>query len=108
MKINKNKELTEKATKNKKIDGRSATRTGRIVQFATSVTVDFDNAIRQLAREDNLMIVQVLEKSLELYKKQRVSVSSEKSEIRSKNREVGHPHLSAQKYKNKDDNIERE
>jgi len=66
MKVNKNKEVGKKITK--KIDGRSATRTGRIVQFATSVTVDFDNTIRQLAKDDGLMIVEVLEKSLLLYK----------------------------------------
>ncbi|KLL03747.1 MAG: hypothetical protein MRERV_34c022 [Mycoplasmataceae bacterium RV_VA103A] len=72
MKVNKsntNKEVIRKPTK--KIDGRSATRTGRIVQFATSVTVGFDNTIRQLARDDGLMIVEILEKSLSLYKEQR-------------------------------------
>jgi hypothetical protein len=68
--INKSKEIIKKKP-TKKIDGRSATRTGRIVQFATSVTVDFDNTIRQLARDDGLMIVEVLESSLLLYKEQR-------------------------------------
>ena len=52
----------------KRLDGRSATRTGRIVQFATSVTVEFDNTIRQLAREEGLMMAEVLEKSLQIYK----------------------------------------
>lgn len=55
----------------KRIDGRSATRTGRIVQFATSVTPEFDNEIRKLARESNCMIVEVLERSLNLYKQER-------------------------------------
>lgn len=75
MKINKNKEASIKKI-TKKIDGRSATRTGRIVQFATSVTVDFDNTIRQLARDDGLMIVEILEKSLLLYKKHRERAKS--------------------------------
>jgi len=69
-KNNKGKEIIKKKP-TKKIDGRSATRTGRIVQFATSVTVDFDNTIRQISREDNCMIVEILERSLLLYKEQR-------------------------------------
>jgi hypothetical protein len=64
-----NKKIIKKPSK--KIDGRSATRTGRIVQFATSVTVEFDNEIRQLARDNNCMIVEVLERSLLLYKQER-------------------------------------
>jgi hypothetical protein len=73
VKVNKNKEVSKIDKKKiiKRTDGRSGTRTGRIVQFATSVTVDFDNTIRQLAKDDGLMIVEILEKSLSLYKEQR-------------------------------------
>jgi hypothetical protein len=86
IKVNKSKEVGKKTTK--KIDGRSATRTGRIVQFATSVTVDFDNAIRQLARDDGLMIVEVLEKSLSLYKEQRERERERESKITKKKRKI--------------------
>jgi hypothetical protein len=68
----------------KRIDGRSATRTGRIVQFATSVTTEFDNDIRQLSRDNNCMIVEVLEQSLELYKRER----ERESKIRKKSQKI--------------------
>ncbi|CAG8566765.1 14697_t:CDS:2, partial [Cetraspora pellucida] len=92
MKVNKsntNKEVIRKPTK--KIDGRSATRTGRIVQFATSVTVDFDNTIRQLARDDEeissfaqadqITQSELLTKGLELCQKDRAKKKSLISQI---------------------------
>jgi len=43
------------------------------VQFATSVTIDFDRTTRELAREENLMICEVLERSIEAYIRERKS-----------------------------------
>lgn len=53
-----------------RIDGRSLRRSGRTLQFATRVTPEFDNELRVLAERDGLMLVEVLERALELYKKQ--------------------------------------
>jgi len=63
----------EEIKKYKKIDARTIRRTGRIVQFATSVTIDFDRTIRELAREENLMICEVLERPIEAYIRERKS-----------------------------------
>jgi len=48
-------------------DGRSARRTGRIVQFATRVTLEFDERFRAIAERDGLLHVELLEKSLAAY-----------------------------------------
>jgi hypothetical protein len=48
-------------------DGRSARRTGRTVQFATRVTPDFDERFRAIAERDQLLHVELLEKSLAAY-----------------------------------------
>lgn len=54
----------------RRIDGRSARRTNRTLQFATRVTPEWDAELRALAQRDGLLLVEVLEKALELYKKQ--------------------------------------
>lgn len=48
-------------------DGRSARRTGRTVQFATRVSLEFDERLRTLAARDGLMLVEVLERALDAY-----------------------------------------
>lgn len=50
-------------------DGRSARRTGRTVQFATRVSDDFDRKFRAVAKRDKLLMVDLLEKALEAYEK---------------------------------------
>jgi hypothetical protein len=56
-----------------RIDGRSMRRTNRVVQFATRVTPEFDQRVRAIAMEEGLLIVEVLEKALNLYERQRQS-----------------------------------
>lgn len=51
-----------------RIDGRSARRTHRTVQFATRVKPEWDVELRRLAQRDGLLLVEVLERALELYK----------------------------------------
>jgi hypothetical protein len=53
------------------LDGRSARRTNRTVQFATRVTPEFDERIRQIAQRDNLLLVEVMEKALDAYEYQK-------------------------------------
>jgi hypothetical protein len=54
-----------------RIDGRSMRRTNRVVQFATRVTPEFDQRVREIAVEEGLLIVEVLEKALNAYESQR-------------------------------------
>ena len=42
-------------------------RSGRTVQFATRVSPDFDERIRQIAMREGLLLVEVLERALEAY-----------------------------------------
>ena len=56
-----------------RIDGRSMRRTNRVVQFATRVTPEFDQRVRAIAMEEGLLIVEVLEKALNAYERQRLS-----------------------------------
>ena len=54
-----------------RIDGRSLTKTGRTVQFATRVSWEFDSKLRHIAQRDGLKLVEVLERALEAYEKSR-------------------------------------
>jgi len=54
-----------------RIDGRSARRSNRTVQFATRVTAEFDNRIRAIATRDGLLLVEVMEQALEAYESNR-------------------------------------
>ena len=56
-------------------DGRSLRRSNRVVQFATRVTPDFDRRIRDIAERDGLLIVEVLERALELYESRQLPSS---------------------------------
>jgi hypothetical protein len=50
-----------------RIDGRSARRSNRTVQFATRVTPEFDARIREISARDNLLLVEILEQALAAY-----------------------------------------
>jgi hypothetical protein len=50
-----------------RIDGRSLRKTGRTVQFATRVSLDFDDRLRRIAQRDGIKLVEVLERALEAY-----------------------------------------
>ena len=45
-------------------------RTGRTVTFATRVSQEFDDRIRDIAEEKGLMLVEVLERALEAYERE--------------------------------------
>lgn len=51
-------------------DGRSMRRTGRTLAFATRVTPEFDERLREIADRDDLMLVEVLERALDAYESQ--------------------------------------
>jgi hypothetical protein len=48
-------------------DGRSLRRSGRTLQFATRVSPEFDTKLRRAAERDDLLLVEVMEKALDLY-----------------------------------------
>ena len=50
-----------------RIDGRTLRKTGRTVQFATRVSLEFDDRLRRLAQRDGLKLVEVLERALDVY-----------------------------------------
>jgi hypothetical protein len=50
-------------------DGRTLRKTGRTLQFATRVSWEFDDKLRRIAQRDKLLLVQVLERSLDAYEK---------------------------------------
>lgn len=50
-----------------RIDGRSIRRTNRTMKLATSVTPEFDNTLRKIAFENNMLLSEVLEEALKLY-----------------------------------------
>lgn len=54
-----------------RMDGRSARRSNRTVQFATRVTKQFDDRIRAIAARDGLMLVEVIERALDAYESSR-------------------------------------
>jgi hypothetical protein len=49
------------------MDGRTMRRSGRTVQFATRVSPEFDERIRQIAMREGLLLVEVLERALDTY-----------------------------------------
>jgi hypothetical protein len=58
-----------------RLDGRSLRRSNRVVQFATRVTPEFDRRIREIARDEHLLIVEVLERALEADERQQPAIS---------------------------------
>jgi len=51
-------------------DGRSMRRTGRTITFATRVSREFDDRLRDIASAEGLMLVEVLEKALDAYERE--------------------------------------
>lgn len=51
-------------------DGRSARKTNRTLAFATRITPELDNEIRDIAEREDLRLVEVLENAIAAYKKQ--------------------------------------
>jgi hypothetical protein len=60
-------ESRRQASHEGRIDGRSLRKTGRTVQFATRVSEDFDDRLRQIAQRDGIKLVEVLERALDAY-----------------------------------------
>lgn len=50
-----------------RMDGRTMRRSGRTVQFATRVSPEFDERIRQIAMREGMLLVEVLEQALDAY-----------------------------------------
>ena len=48
-----------------RIDGRTLRRSGRTIQFATRVSPPFDRRVRQIAKREGILIVEVLERALD-------------------------------------------
>lgn len=56
-------------------DGRSARKTHRTIPFATRVSPEFDNRLRDIAERDDLLLVEVLERALDAYEAARGRIS---------------------------------
>jgi hypothetical protein len=54
-----------------RLDGRTMRRSGRTVQFATRVSPEFDERIRQIALREGMLLVEVLEHALDAFEKTR-------------------------------------
>ena len=50
-----------------RLDGRSLRKSGRTLQFATRVSWEFDDKLREIAQRDGLKLVEVLERGLAAY-----------------------------------------
>jgi hypothetical protein len=50
-----------------RLDGRSLRKSGRTLQFATRVSWEFDDKLREIAQRDGLKLVEVLERGLDAY-----------------------------------------
>jgi hypothetical protein len=50
----------------RRVDGRSSRRSDRTLPFATRVTPEWDQRIQDIAARDGLMLVEVLERALDL------------------------------------------
>ncbi|PVZ84172.1 hypothetical protein C9426_23990 [Serratia sp. S1B] len=61
-------ETTESVVSYVRRDGRSARKTNRTLAFATRVTPEFDEEIRNIADREGLKLVEVLEDALEALK----------------------------------------
>lgn len=55
------------ASQPSRMDGRTMRRSGRTVQFATRVSPEFDERIRQIAMREGMLLVEVLECALDAY-----------------------------------------
>jgi hypothetical protein len=59
--------VPSRAGQGARIDGRGLRKTGRTVQFATRVSMDFDDRLRRTAQREGLMLCEVLERALDKY-----------------------------------------
>jgi len=50
-----------------RLDGRSLRKSGRTLQFATRVSWEWDEKLREIAQRDGLKLVEVLERGLDAY-----------------------------------------
>jgi hypothetical protein len=50
-----------------RVDGRSLRKSGRLIPFATRVSPEFDERLRNIAQRDGLLLVEVLEHGLDAY-----------------------------------------
>jgi len=64
--------IEKSENQSKKLDKRSLNKTGRIHQLGTRVRKDFLRKLKKLARKEKLKYVEVLEKALEAYSKNKV------------------------------------
>ena len=53
-----------------RIDARTLRRSGRTVHFATKVTPDFDNRMRQIAADTGKMLTEILEEALDAWERE--------------------------------------
>jgi hypothetical protein len=58
------------ATAGRRRDARSLRRTHRTLAFATRVSPEFDNRLRDIAERDGLKLVELLERALDAYEAQ--------------------------------------
>ena len=56
-----------KPAKARRIDGRSLRKTGRTVQFSSRVSEKWDMLLRETAKSEQVLLVEILEKSLDMY-----------------------------------------
>jgi hypothetical protein len=57
-----------------RIDARTLRRSGRTVHFATKVTPEFDNRLREIAAATGKMLTEILEEALRAYERENTTV----------------------------------
>jgi transposase-like protein len=64
--------IIQKANRPQKLDKRSLNKTGRTHQLATRVRKEFIRKLKRIARKEKLKYVEVLERALEAYSKNKI------------------------------------
>lgn len=64
--------MNKKITNHKSLIARTMRRSPRIIHFATKVTPEFDNTIRQQAEKEGLLLVEMLEKYQQAYEEKQM------------------------------------
>jgi hypothetical protein len=57
-----------------RVDARTLRRSGRTVHFATKVTPEFDNRLRQIAADTGKMLTEILEEALAAWEREHLTV----------------------------------
>jgi hypothetical protein len=65
------------STRRERIDGRSLHRTGRVLGFSTRVTYEFDETLRRAAQRDGILMIEILERALDMYEERARKQSAE-------------------------------